>query len=379
MGEGGPGGGALRALVQVRRLLAHGQKLQDRRPAGRRRRHADDIDLVGAAHGLAHQGAIGGDVGGGQSARTRPFGHGGGDGLGQGPGLQARRALARQNPHRLGIGGVLQHVPGDVAGAVGLGEILGRPARLRLRRIAVDHSRQARADDKTLLRQRLRVAEQFRPGQSAMLLLRQGQHGHGPGSPRRTPAEHRIDEGQRPSIFIEEFRRGRGRRRLAPVIDGERGGLGVVKHHEGAPAQARRLRLDQTQDRLDGHGRVHRRPAARQNLHPRLDRQGIGRRHEGPARRRLGRRRATFLRRCVGDRRRRTSRQHKRTHGDARQNERNLAPTVRRGVGIGAHETAPAGFRERFMPSVTGPGVQARIFYRYFQKSRLPAPAPPAR
>ncbi|MNN78205.1 hypothetical protein D3C81_1947360 [compost metagenome] len=124
-----------------------------------------------------------------------------------------------------------------------------------------------------------------------MLSLRQGQHGHRARRAGRMAAQHRINEGQRPTILVKQLRRGRGRRRLAPIIDGDGFALSVVDHHEGAAAQARRLRLDQTQDRLDGHGRVHRRPAARQNLHPRLDRQGIGRRNKRTARRRLGRRR----------------------------------------------------------------------------------------
>ena len=47
--------------------------------------------------------------------------------------------------------------------------------------LAEQASGQTRADDKAVLGQSLGVTEQFRPGQGAMLLLRQGQHGHDAG------------------------------------------------------------------------------------------------------------------------------------------------------------------------------------------------------
>jgi hypothetical protein len=105
-----------------------------------------------------------------------------------------------------------------------------------------------------------------------------------PGAPVERPLRMALAHPERPSVLVEELGRRRRRRRLAPVIARDLAGPRVEHHHEGPAAEARRLRLDQTQNRLHRHRRIDRRAALAQHLQPGLDRQRIGRRDERPAR-----------------------------------------------------------------------------------------------
>ena len=115
-----------------------------------------------------------------------------------------------------------------------------------------------------------------------------GQHGHRPRRSGRSARQYGVDEGQGLAVLIEQFGRGRGGGRLAPVIGGDPAGLGLIAHQKCAAPQAGRLGFHQPQHRLDGDRRIHRRAAPAQHLHPGLDRQRVGGGDERPARDRRG-------------------------------------------------------------------------------------------
>ena len=110
-----------------------------------------------------------------------------------------------------------------------------------------------------------------------MLVMGRLQHLQEAGDPGRPAAEHRDVERQRLAAVVEEHVRRRARRRGFPaVVNLDPLRRGVVIGEEGAAADARALRLDQRQRRLDGDRRVDRAAAAPKHAHSRLDRERIG-------------------------------------------------------------------------------------------------------
>ena len=238
LGEGGPGLGAVRTQGDVRRPLGHGQQLQHRHSAGRRRRDADHIDPVGPAKGPSLDRLIGGNVRDRQGAGARLLRHRGGD-LARDPAtIEDLGPACRQLGHGPGIGRILQHITRGIALAVSAGEIGTGPARPRLPPRRSDETGQPRADHKAVTRQPLRIAEQGAPGQAAMRRLGHGQHGYGPGRAGRTAAQDRVADPERPAVLEEQFgRRGRGGG-FAAVIACDLTRPGVEHHHEGTAAEA---------------------------------------------------------------------------------------------------------------------------------------------
>ena len=98
-----------------------------------------------------------------------------------------------------------------------------------------------------------------------------------PGTPVARPLTTAVVERQRLAVGVEEHAGGRLRGRdLAAVVDRHLAGPRVVIIHEGAAAEARALRLDQRQHRLDRDRRVDRAAAALQHLEAGLRRERIG-------------------------------------------------------------------------------------------------------
>ena len=177
--------------------------------------------------------------------------------------IEGAGPFGRDPPNRRGIGGVLEQVARPIAGAVGLGEIGGGVWGLGLRRGAIDHARQTRTDDKAIGGQTLGIAKQVLPSQLAMARLGEGQHRHRPGNAGRAATENRLEKADRLGDPIgigahEHVRARPGWRGLAAIIGGHGAGLGIIKDHKGPAAEARALRLDQTQRGLNGNGGIHR-------------------------------------------------------------------------------------------------------------------------
>ena len=153
---------------------------------------------------------------------------------------------------------------------------------------------QARRHVEAVARQLDRRLEQLAPGELAVLLVGQLEHGerarHADGNARG----HGVAEAERLAVDAQEHRgRGAGRRRLAAVIDVDGAGGALVVQQEAAAAEARGLRLDDAQHHLDRNRGVDRRAAAAQHLEARLDGHRVCRSHHalrrGQARRNPGR------------------------------------------------------------------------------------------
>ncbi len=193
---------------------------------------------------------------------------------------QGARARGGEGLKRPGVGGVLQDVAGLHLGPVGLGEIGADVGGAGLRQREGGFGRQPRADHEAIRRQGLGGAEQLLPGQPAMLLMGQAQHGDGPGRPSRLAAEDGLEERHGLAVRLQEEAGGRrGGGGLAAVIGGQPMGPAVVIEQESPAPEARTLRLDQAQHRLDGHRRVDGAAAALQHLASGIRGQWIGRHH----------------------------------------------------------------------------------------------------
>ena len=96
-----------------------------------------------------------------------------------------------------GIRTVDQAVAGVKQSATGPGEISDHVGRMILGEIGVDHAREAGRDDETLGGGLLGIAEQARPGQPAMFVMRKSEHLDRAGNAGRAAADDRRVERQR--------------------------------------------------------------------------------------------------------------------------------------------------------------------------------------
>ena len=190
----------------------------------------------------------------------------------------------------------MPHRPGLAVGRVEI----GRGGRLLRQRLVAGQQRvQARRYRKALLGQADGRREQVRPGQLAVLLVRQLQ----PAQQSRRGHGHAVvdglREGQGLAVGIKEAVLASGHRRGFTGIVGQDALLPRrVQHQESAAADAGGLRLDQVQHQLRGDGRIHGAAASPQHFVARARGPGIGRHHHemrrahqlafGIARRRLG-------------------------------------------------------------------------------------------
>ncbi len=308
LGEQEPG---LRVVGPERRdvgPLEQHHQLDEANAARWRRRDAEKVYPVGAAYRLALDGLVGGEVGHGhRSGKWCLAGPGDDPGPGR-PRVKRRRPLRGEPPQEVGIGLVGQPVAGVEQRAVGLREISDDVRRVVFRPIGVDHLFEPRADDEALVRGPFRVAEQGAPRQLAVLLMGEAEHPDRARNAGRPPAQQRDVERQRLARRIEEHARGRLRRGdFAAVVDGELAGARVEIIHEGAAPDARALRLDEAEHRLDGDRRVDRVAAALEDIEAGLCRERVGGDDERLRRLRLdrrfpGRRRGAGKQRCAGER-----------------------------------------------------------------------------
>lgn len=196
------------------------------------------------------------------------------------PLIERTRPLLGDQAHRFGKLGI-----GDA-----LAERLGRPVRivvegpngglLAQRRNAGEPGGKPGRDRKPVARHGDRRRKQIGPGELAALLMGKLQHRQQAGHTHRDAGGDGLAEAERLALGIEEHRRaGARRRRLATVVDRDGLRAGIVMQQEAATADARGLRLDDTQDHLDGNRGIDGRTAAPQHVQSGLDRKRMGRRH----------------------------------------------------------------------------------------------------
>ncbi len=255
------------------------QRLQDRHAARGRRAHAaNPVGAIGAAHRLPLDRLVVLQVLLAQRARFA--------GLARRPDHRAAdtavveglRAAIGDNAERFGQFGIGQPRARRFGIALGIEKI--RPRRgevLELGRIG-DQPMQARGNLESVERQTHRGLEQARPGQAAVIVVREFEHAQHTRDADRVAAQRRLGESERLAFAVQEHvGLGAGRRGLAPVIGFDLLGLGLVVQQEPAAADTRALRLDQREHHLHGDRRVHGRTALAQYQPPDIRGDRIGR------------------------------------------------------------------------------------------------------
>jgi hypothetical protein len=180
--------------------------------------------------------------------------------------------------------------PGRAGGVVEVGRGGGEAFQVL---VLGDQVVQPRRDLEAPLRQFDGGFEQPRPGQAAVVAVRQLEHARKPRRTHRAPAHDRIPELHGRAVGLEEqLGRGGGGGGLAAVVAGHLAARALEVEQEGAAAQARGLGLDQVEHQLGGDGGIESRAAGAQDLQPGAGGERIGGGHHvtlGPRRRRLGR------------------------------------------------------------------------------------------
>ena len=219
---------------------------QHRDPARRGRTHAAYlVDAVHRADRWAFLGAVARKIGERHLRRVARGGVDRGDDL-----LRDRAcieivgAVLGDRGKQSGLFGALEQRADGERHAVRCKEVRPRP-RIDVPPEIGEPVMQPRGDREALLRELDRRAEQSRPGQLAVALVRQRHHPQVAGHPDAAPARQGRHERERLAVCaVEPFRVGCRGRGLAPVEPGDRVGRGVVVEHEAAPADPAILRLD---------------------------------------------------------------------------------------------------------------------------------------
>ncbi len=147
--------------------------------------------------------------------------------------------------------------------------------------IGVDHPLEPGRNDEALVGRAFGIAEQAAPRQLAVLGMRDAEHLDRTGYAGGAAADDRSVERQRLAAIAEEHARSRLRRSdLAAVVDGDLAGPAIIIIQERAAADARALRLDQRQHRLDRDRRVDCAAAALEDVEPGPRGERIGGDHE---------------------------------------------------------------------------------------------------
>ena len=119
--------------------------------------------------------------------------------------------------------------------------------------------------------------KQTRPGQSAMVAVRQFEHAQHAGHAHRQAAMGCLAHVHGAALAQEQGFSGSGRRGFAPVVGPH--ALAVVVEQKCTAANATRLRLNQREHHLHRDGRVQCRPALAQDVQARLAGQRVGGAH----------------------------------------------------------------------------------------------------
>ena len=240
-------------------LGEHGQGRGDGgAPRGRWRHAAHGVVAVRAAHGVARDGLVSGEVVEGHGAGGDALALGADlvdDRLGDRAGVERVGALGGHGGQGLGVGGVGEARPGgfpgvaveEVPGGVGVaGQVRGGGG---------DGFGQAWADLEAVVGQQHRGVEQVAPLALAVVGVGRLEQAEDAGHADGPPAAPRV--GLRCGGVVgrdvpEVVDGGGGGRGLPAVVRFDLPGLGVVVHEESAAAKAGGLRLDQPEDGLGG-------------------------------------------------------------------------------------------------------------------------------
>ena len=272
------------ALCDIR-AIEDREHLQERDAGGGRRRHADQVNEIGAAQRFGDPRLIGVEVGRRQGTGARLGLRARDDRVAKRRLEQGARALAPDAAQRRGIGRIPERVARLDLAAIGAREEGAHVGLARLRRIAIHESRHALRHCESGLGRADRRLEELLPGQRAVPRVHGAEHRDRSRHAGRSSGKHGIPIRQRLTLLIDEHVRCRaGGRRFAPVESRELFRCGVVIKHEPAAADPRALRLDETEHRLDRDRRIGRAAAGRQHFESRIDRERIRRRDTGCSR-----------------------------------------------------------------------------------------------